>query len=120
MILLMVTSVDSFAHERIVFKEKKSFNQECESGKFCSTFDLLKSEEKDKLSVAESMVRDNPEIFQGTKDGSIVHLKVLKNTDLRAIYEKLFATMGLKEIEILEGEAKGIYSVNEFLDLYEF
>jgi hypothetical protein len=120
LILMIIFSVNSFAHEKITFKNKESFNQACESGKFCSTFDLISLSQGGGLKEAGQLVSDNPDIFQGSYDGTIVHLEILKSQPDRAIYEKLFYTMGLFEIEILEGEAKGTYSVEAFLDLYDF
>jgi hypothetical protein len=108
------------AHDKITFKTKESFNQACEKGKFCTTFDLVKIEDNGNLSEAGKFIEQNSSLFQYTLEGTIINLHVLSNAPEKIIYEKLFYVMGLFEIEILEGDSKGTYSVEEFLNLYQF
>lgn len=108
------------AHDKIVFKTKESFNQSCESGKFCSQFDMLNTDDKEAIKSTGKFIKENSKIFQASAEGTIVNLQVLASTPEKAYYEKLFHLLNLQEIEILEGDAKGIYSVEEFLSLYKF
>lgn len=108
------------AHDRIVFKNKDSFNQSCEKGKYCSNFDLVKIESKSHLSSTEEFIQNNSSILKWTINETQVKLEITSDQPEKVYYQKLFQTMGLHEIEIQNGKNKGIYSVEEFLNLYEF
>lgn len=119
-ISFFLINVSSNAHDKIVFKTKESFNQSCESDKFCSQFDMLNSDDKESIKSASKFIKDNSTIFKATAEGTVINLQVLTPTPEKAYYEKLFHLLNLQEIEILEGDSKGIYSVDEFLSLYNF
>ena len=115
-----ISTLTANAHDKITFKNKESFNQSCETGKTCTTFDLIKEIEKSELTNVGQWIKDNSSLFQYKVEGTIIHLQVLNPSPEKTIFEKMFHLMGLNEIEILEGDSKGVYSVDEFLSLYQF
>lgn len=108
------------AHDKIVFKTKESFNRACEKGKFCSSFDLVALESKSDLSNTEEFIQNNSSVLKWSIQNTLVELEILSDQPQKVYYQKFFYTMGLHEIEILEGEGKGVYLVEDFLNLYDF
>ncbi len=122
LILLLTLFISYFqvtAHDKITIRTKESFNAARE-GKHHTTFDLIEVEDKNTLKEANRFIKDNAAYMSATLEGNIVHLDISSAQAQKVVYQKLFHLLGLQEIEILEGDAKGIYSVDEFLNLYEF
>jgi len=116
--ILFISVFTLNAHDKITFQNKESFNSSCGEGMLCSQFNLGEIKDKTDLKSANQFIKENPTLIKAERRDSQVGLTVFSTTESKIIYQKLFLQLGLQEIEILEGDAKGVYSVDEFLNLY--
>lgn len=116
-LLWVIISTSANAQDKIAFRNKKSFHQNFEKTKFCSTFEITISS-ADKLIEFESHIKDNPSVYELIKDGSTYQLKVITENFDKVYYDKLFYSFANFEFEIVKGNSKGVYTMEQFFKLY--
>lgn len=104
--------------EKISIKNKESFLTSCENGKFCTEFSVGENPDKTALENYFNYVHVNAAFVSSTQNGNNIRLVVNGDKSERVVFQKLFYKLGVFEIEILEGNSKGTYSLDDFLNLY--
>lgn len=115
--LFLVVSSNIQAIDKITLLNKESFNAKSDLNN-CSTFDLGASQDDPNLKPAISWMDANATILKYTLNSTALNVCLVSEKVEKVIYQKLFYKLGIHEIEILEGDAKGIYSIDEFLNPY--
>jgi hypothetical protein len=115
--LFLVLSSNIQAIDKITLLNKESFNAKSDLNN-CSTFDLGATTDDPYLKSTISWMDANSSILTYSLNSSALNICMLSEKVEKVIYQKLFYKLGIHEIEILDGDAKGVYSIDEFLNLY--
>ena len=90
----------------------------CENGKFCSSFNTGENPDPKAIENYSQYVQVNKTIMNSVQNASDILLTINGDKSERVVYQKIFYVLGVFQIEILEGDKKGIYYVDDFLNLY--
>lgn len=115
--LFLVLSSNIQAIDKITLLNKESFNAQSDSNN-CSTFNLGVTQEDASVKPALGWMDANSSILSYTLQSTSLNLCLVTEKVEKVIYQKLFYKLGIHEIEILEGDAKGVYAIDDFLNLY--
>jgi hypothetical protein len=116
--VLLLSNLQSQSIEKITFKTQKDFMFSCENGKFCSSFSAGENPDQKALDNLTQYIQVNKTIMSSVQDASNILLTINGDKSERVVYQKIFYVLGVFQIEILEGDKKGIYYVDDFLNLY--
>lgn len=115
--LFLAFSSSTQAIDKITLLNKESFNAPADNNN-CSTFDLGTTQDDPSVKPVISWLDANSAILKYSLNATSMNLCLVSDKVEKVIYQKLFAKLGIHEIEILEGDAKGVYSIDDFLNLY--
>ena len=115
---LLLNNLQSQSIEKITFNSQSDFMASCDNGKFCSSFSVGENPDQKALDNYFNYAKVNSAAITTSQNATQIQLILNGDKSERVVYQKIFHVLGVFQIEILEGNHKGIYYVDDFLNLY--
>ncbi len=113
---LLMSTLSTNAQDKVSVSKKEAFN------------DVTKTEAVSKIiltdfpngltEAAKQFLENNNSFLTYSVDGNVLTLQLKLEKNEKVIYQKLFSQLGIHQVEIKKGKDKGVYLIDDFLNLY--
>lgn len=116
LVTLLISTLNLLAQDKVTINQKEDFNK-TEENVIVST--IVLSDFPNGLPIAAQQFLDNNAAFLTYKlEKNKIILSVNTDKNEKVVYMKFFYQLGIHEIHISKGKEKGIYTIEDFLNLY--
>lgn len=113
---LFISNLGVNAQDKVSFSKKETFNA---SDKNVAVSKIILTDFKNGLpEAARQFLENNSSFIAYTVKDNVLNLEVNLDKNEKVIYLKLFSQLGIHQVEIKKGKESGVYSIDDFLYLY--
>lgn len=104
------------AQDKVSFSKKDAFNS-LEKNVAVSSI-ILTDFPNGLPEAAKQFLENNSSFITYTVKDNVLNLEVNLDKNEKVIYLKLFSQLGIHQVEIKKGKETGVYTIEDFLNLY--